>query len=326
VAADRLPAVRAALDHWSPQVLVLAGPGLPAALIAEASDRGIPLLLIEYRPPAQGYIGRGMTGSLLARFARILVLDHAAAERTLRLAPERSAPVAVGRIDEIAEPLPSTEAERSALAAIIGTRPVWLAAGVPEAEEEAVIAAQVQILRQMHRTLLILAPQESGRADDIAQRAAREGWGVALRAHDEDPGKDTQLLIADGSSELGMWYRLAPVTYLGGTLSGGATRSPLEAAALGSAVVAGPEHGAEAGRLARLAEARALSPVRDAAGLAGAVGELLAPDRAALLAHNAWMVTSGGSEVTERIAEAIVAELDRSQEATTAAGAAGAAV
>lgn len=123
-----------------------------------------------------------------------------------------------------------------------------------------------------------------------------------------------------------MWYRLAPVTYLGGTLSGGATRSPLEAAALGSAVVAGPEHGVEAGRLARLAEARALSPIRDAAGLAGAVGELLAPDRAALLAHNAWMVTSGGSEVTERIAEAIVAELDRPQEATTAAGAAGAAV
>ena len=47
-------------------------------------------------------------------------------------------------------------------------------------------------------------------------------------------------MIVSGSENLGMWFRLASVCFLGGSLvhSGGA--DPFEAAALGSAILHGP--------------------------------------------------------------------------------------
>lgn len=113
------------------------------------------------------------------------------------------------------------------------------------------------------------------------------------------------------SSELGLWYRLAPVTFMGGTLvPGGSGRNPFEPAALGSAILHGPHPGPYPEAYALLAEARAARLVAGPDALAEAVTELIAPDRAALLAHNAWAASSGGAEVTDRVAGAVLAALD----------------
>ena len=46
---------------------------------------------------------------------------------------------AIGRMEELSAALPCHEGERAALAEAMKARPVWLAAAVPQAEEEAVI-------------------------------------------------------------------------------------------------------------------------------------------------------------------------------------------
>jgi 3-deoxy-D-manno-octulosonic-acid transferase len=112
-------------------------------------------------------------------------------------------------------------------------------------------------------------------------------------------------------AELGLWYRIAPVTFAGSTLpgSGGGGRPPGEVTALGSALVHGPEtqpHGPAYQRLARAGAARL---VRDGAGLGQTIEALLAPDRAAAMAHAAWEVTTEGIEVANRLAELILAGL-----------------
>jgi 3-deoxy-D-manno-octulosonic-acid transferase len=96
------------------------------------------------------------------------------------------------------------------------------------------------------------------------------------------------------------------VTYLGGSLSGeGAKRDPMEAAALGSAILHGPRVGAYATAFGRLGAARAARAVATAADLAEALGDLLSPDRAARLAGAAWAVASEGAEVTEQVLDLI---------------------
>lgn len=134
---------------------------------------------------------------------------------------------------------------------------------------------------------------------------------AARRALEEEPEDDVQVLIVEDDSELGLWYRLAPVTWMGGTLfRGGAPRSPLEPAALGSAIVHGPAVAAHADEYARLAEAAACRVASTPAALADAVAELIAPDRVAALARNAWEAISGDAGVTEKIARRALAELD----------------
>jgi 3-deoxy-D-manno-octulosonic-acid transferase len=136
-------------------------------------------------------------------------------------------------------------------------------------------------------------------------------WVVAERAEEQDPDAEVEILVADNPAEYGLWYRLAPVTFLGGTLSGkGPTRSPLEAAVLGSAIMHGPKTGQAGQVFGRLGAARATRAVASALDLGEALGDLLAPDRAARLAQAAWEVSSEGAEVTDTVVQRIRAIMD----------------
>jgi 3-deoxy-D-manno-octulosonic-acid transferase len=180
---------------------------------------------------------------------------------------------------------------------------VWLAASLPEAEEAAVIAAHRAALRLAHRLLLIVVPETADRADALGrQMEEAEGWTVARRATDQEPDPETEVYLADTASEFGLWYRLAPLTFLGGSLYGaGCQRDPFEPAALGSVILHGPRHGDWSASFARLNEARATRPVATASDLAEALGDLMSPDRAARMAQGAWSVTSAGADETDRL-------------------------
>jgi 3-deoxy-D-manno-octulosonic-acid transferase len=124
---------------------------------------------------------------------------------------------------------------------------------------------------------------------------------MARRSKGEYPDQDTDVYLADSMGEMGLWYRLAPVSIVCGSLRdriGG--HNPFEPAALGSAILHGPYMFNFSDIYARLAEAKAAIEVTTAEDLARNVQELLAPDRAAELAKAAWEVSSRGAEVTER--------------------------
>jgi 3-deoxy-D-manno-octulosonic-acid transferase len=296
--------VRSFLDHWKPEVVVFAEGELRPALVHEAQERKLPMIVVNGRAP---YILRerggwfpGLMRSVMAGFTHVLTVDEAAARAFRKAGAPLSALTIAGRMEEESAALTYMEPERAALARQLATRPVWLAAALPEAEEAAVIAAHRAALRHAHRLLLIVVPQDMARADALAARMEAEGWAVAHRVRDEEPAADTEVFLAD-DAEYGLWYRLAPITFLGGSLSGdGCARNPLEPAALGSAILYGPRAGTYGATFGRLGSARAARAVGSAADLAEALAELLAPDRAARLAHAAWAVTSEGAEATDR--------------------------
>ncbi len=321
---DRLPVLRAFLDHWRPDLFVLAGTSLPPAMIVEVGNRGVPALLVDVRLTSQRDRLRpfrtGMAGALLSRFDRVLAQDHATATRLQRIAGHGLAVEVTGRIEDSTDPLKCNEAERSALAELLQARPVWFAVGCPEAEEEAVLAAHAHAVRLAHRMLLILAPADPARMGLLKERCLRAGWVVAVRTEDENPEPEVQVFLTELDAEIGLWYRLAPVSFMGGTLlRGGTGRSPYEPAALGSAILHGPNPGPYPEAYARLDHAAATRLVATADDLARAVADLMAPDKAALLAHNAWAASSGGAEVAERVLQIILDML----KACEAAGAKG---
>lgn len=302
---DQPTEVKAFLDHWRPDALVLSDGEIRPALLFEAEARNIPVMVVDGRDPslARGRDGwfPGLLRGAVQTLRHVFALDEAAA-RAYRKAGAAQVEVA-GRMEAVSAALPCHEGERAALAEILKARPVWLAAAVPQAEEAAVIAAHRAALRLSHRLLLILVPETCSRADALAaDLEAQEGWIVARRSEEQEPDAETAVYLPDSADEYGLWYRLAPVTFVGGSLAGdGAARNPLEPAALGSAIIYGPRPGPHGAVFGRLGAARAARAVGSAADLAEALGDLLAPDRAALAAQAAWAVASDGAEVTEKV-------------------------
>ncbi|MTD99868.1 3-deoxy-D-manno-octulosonic acid transferase [Paracoccus sp. YIM 132242] len=303
---DPSPSAAEALIRAGPAALLLFGSDLPPGLIDAASRHDLPVILAEARlaPEDAGWTLRALARRELLRSMRaVLVTDPASHATALRMGADRGCVAMTGPVAEIRDPLPCSEAERSVMAQLLRGRHAWLAASVPPDEEAAVLAAHHAALAQSHRALLFLAPRDPDRIDPLAEEIEASGLTVARRSRDEDPTDEVHVMLTDGPTEMGLWYRLAPVTYLGGTLGGddAAARHPFEPAALGSAIVHGPMTQRFATEWQQLGGAGAARQVADAEGLAAAIAELSQPDLIATLASNAWTVSTGGADVTMRI-------------------------
>lgn len=288
------------LDHWRPDIGIVLGEVESTRLVVAAAKRDVPFFYVArergvpHRVP--GYL----------RHMQKCLAGSAAEARWLRTGVEDDRDLV-----EITGPLKDTvhapgcnEAECDALVQLLGGRPVWLAAGLQPSEFPLIEAAHRRAFRAAHRLLLILVPDDpdTGTAARDAMEAA--GWRTALRSDGGEPDEEVQVYIADTEGEMGLWYRLAPTSFMGGTFwVEGVACDPFDPASLGSAVLHGPEVGEVASRYLALAEAGGAMEVKGSEDLGEAVQSLLAPDRAAALAQAGWAVTTESAGVVERLVE-----------------------
>ncbi len=305
------------LDHWQPDIAIWTESELWPTLIAETHKRGTQMLLLNARMSKKSHDAwrwlPGISRAILRSFDEIFVQDQATARYLRRLGALRENVAVTGSLKEGSGALPHDEAERARLAEHFKTRPVWLAASTHPGEEALVAEAHTLAIRAAHRLLLIIAPRHPERGPEIAQDLKSAGWNVALRSEGDDPDPSTQIYIADTLGEMGLWYRLAPMTFLGGSLVDIGGHNPFEPAALGSAIIHGPHVTSAAEIYARLNEADAALQISDGKSLGQAVISLLEPHKPASLAHAAWEVTSSGAGATERAFEKISAMIDAAE-------------
>jgi 3-deoxy-D-manno-octulosonic-acid transferase len=318
---DQALAVAAFLDHWRPDLLLWSGGHFRPLLLSAAMER-LPVgtrVLIDADATALTAEGiawlPGAARALASGFDRALARDTDAAQRLRRLGLAADRIEVTGLLDTFPPVLTCNDRERRDLVQALGPRPVWLAAGFASSETADLITAHRSAIRGAHRLLLIAVPRA---ADDLAPAATAfrdAGFTLASRAEGDDPDEAAQVYLADSMTELGLWYRLAPVTFAGSTLpgSGGGSRPPFEIATLGSAIIHGPETQPHGPAYQSLARAGAARTVRGGADLGQTVESLLAPDRAAAMAHAAWDVTTKGVEVANRLSDLLRDALDRVQ-------------
>ena len=312
--ASKKAALRAFLDHWRPDLLIWMQGSLDAAVLAETDSREIPRILVnaDGSPPLRSFGAwvPGRSGRILNGFTTAIACDEKAAAGLRKYGMDGDRIAVLGRLDEGVPVLDYNEAERQEVSKSIGTRPLWLAVDCSLAELGLVATAHKQAIRRAHRLLLVLVPRVPASAPEIQQRLTEMNLTSGVRSAGDDPDEEQQVYIADLPGELGLWYRLAPVCYLGGTLIEEQSRHPFEAAALGSAIIHGTltaPHGAAFERLDRTGGAR---PIATADELSAAVETLLSPDKAAQLANAAWAATSEGAEATNRLVSLIQSSLD----------------
>jgi 3-deoxy-D-manno-octulosonic-acid transferase len=302
------------LDHWRPDLAIWCESELWPALITETSARGVPMMIVNARMSKASHdrwrFLKGMAASLLRRFDHAMVQDEITAMYLRRLGLPASRMEVTGTLKEGAAALPCNDEERREMTEHLAGRPVWLAASTHEGEERVVLDAHDLALKVNPRLLLILVPRHAQRGDDIAQMLQSEGWRFNRRAAGEMPEAEANVYLADTMGDLGLWYRVSPISFVGGSMEPVGGHNPFEPAALGSAILHGPFVTNFVDIYQRLTEANAARLVSGPDTLAEAVHDLLNPDRAAAMAHAAWEVVSAGAEVTDRALDLILDKLD----------------
>ncbi len=312
---DVLPWIERFLDHWRPDLAVWTESELWPATLFATHRRGVPMVLINARVSQRSFRRWRRTGAmaraLLRRFDRILAQDELAGTHFLRLGADPERLEVTGSLKEGAAPLSHDEAERVRVSRALAGRPVWLAASTHPGEEEVALAAHARARRALPMLALILAPRHPVRGDGLAAMLRERGLVVAQRSGNEALTPDTDVYLVDTLGEMGLWYRIASVSFIGGSLVEVGGHNPFEPALLGSAILHGPHVRNFADGYARLGAAQAAIEVRDAEALAAALTATLAPDRAAAMAAAAWDAMSDGAEVTDRVMEVLGGQLGR---------------
>ena len=302
---DVPPWIARFLDHWRPDAAVFVESELWPNQLEACRRRAIPLMLLN---------ARISTGSFnawrrLPRFARHVIsafeivwargTEDADRFRALGSTQVRM----VGDLKFAAPPLPVDEAELDRMRAALASRPVWVAASTHAGEEEAIAAIHAVIAQRHPGVLTIIVPRHPERGPALAA-----DLGLPRRSAG-DPPPAGGAWLADTLGELGLWYRLAPVVFVGRSLfPPGGGQNPLEPARLGCAIAVGPHIGnfIEHGTLLRQTDA--VREVDSADALARFVIEMLDhPAAAAAMGQRAAAVAARYEDLPQQAAQAILA-------------------
>lgn len=263
------------LDHWRPDAAVFVESELWPNLLLACHRRAIPVMLLNARMSARSFAGwrrvPGLARAVLSCITEVRAQYDSDAER-LRALGARQVSVP-GDLKFAAPPLPVDAAEMERFRIMLADRPVWLAASTHPGEEALIFSVHRTLAAAHPGLLTILVPRHPERGAAIA--AAAGDIAVRRRAAGELPPAQG-IWLADTLGELGLWYRLAGIAFVGRSLlPPGGGQNPLEPARLGCAVAVGPHTGNFTASVEALETAGALTRVADAAGLADCVAMML---------------------------------------------------
>ena len=306
--------VRNFLDHWRPNLAVFTESELWPCLIATTHARKVPLILINARISRKSFSKwkwlKGLVSSILSKFDIILCQDENTAKFIRKLSKSKIDPKVVGSLKESAPPLPFSEEDRSVISNQIGSRPIWLAASTHEREELMMAEAHEYARRFSRRLLLIIVPRHPNRGKKICSDLRNLGWQVSLRSDGEKINNYTEIYIADTFGEMGLWYRISSISFLGGSMTEVGGHNPFEPATLGSAILHGPHVWSAAEAYEELGKVKASLQVKNPEELSQAIVDLLNPDTNASMAKSAWDLSSKEAEASSQALKEIFKVLD----------------
>jgi 3-deoxy-D-manno-octulosonic-acid transferase len=316
VPVDRVAYVRAFLDHWRPDLAIWVESEFWPNLLAETHRRSVPLVLVQGRMSARSYARwsklPAFIRTVLGRFDLCLAQTTEDANRIRALGGRDVR--CLGNLKYAVPPLPYDAAALDALRAQVGGRPVWLAASTHPGEEEDMARAHLALEARFPGLLTIIVPRHPERGTEIAAQLAGLGLAVSRRSQQPDISLATQIHLADTMGELGLFYRLSPMVFMGKSLKVGGGQNPFEPARIGCAVLFGPRMDNFLDMVAGLTASGGALRVADGAGLAEALGGLLAdPARIDAMRRAAARWSAAEADVLNQVMAALAPILSKAQ-------------
>ena len=215
------------INHFKPDAVMWFESELWPSLLSEIHNAGIPLILVNGRISDHSFDTwkkfKFVAQDLLNCFSLCLGQSEQDKERLIRLGAKNVD--CVGNLKYAGMPLPVDPEKFKVLTEQIDKRRIFLISSTHNNEEEQ-LAAYLPILKEnADDVLVIIAPRHPNRGSDITEMLRQKGFNV---------------YVADTIGEMGLWYRLASVSFVGGSLIPHGGQNFMEPARDKNAVIVGP--------------------------------------------------------------------------------------
>jgi 3-deoxy-D-manno-octulosonic-acid transferase len=230
------------LDHWRPSLALFIESDLWPNLILSSAARRLPMVLINGRMSHRSFPRwrrvSGTISALLSQFEVCLAQSRVDAERFSALGSRNVVVTGNLKLDVPAPPADFTKLER--IMSMTRGRPIIVAASTHPGEEQILIEAHQTLAGFFPSLLTVIVPRHANRGEAVASIVEASGLHASLRSREELPTAATDIYVADTMGELGLFYRLSPVVFMGGSLVEHGGQNPVEAIKLGASIVHGP--------------------------------------------------------------------------------------
>lgn len=265
------------VKHWHPDVALWFESEFWPAVLSSIKRRNIPLILINGRISNKTFKRWQqfdfVCKELLSCFNLCLGQSEEDAYRLRVLgAPET---VCLGNLKYAGLPLPIDEKSREDMLKQIGKRPFWLASSTHEDEEVRLAKLHKRLKEKFPDLLLIIAPRHPNRGEQIVEDIQKLGLSAALRSKQEKITPKTDVYVANTIGEMGLWYDLAKIVFIGGSLIPHGGQNFIEPSRVRDAVIVGPHMHNFTDAMNRAKKADAVMQVNDTAEMEELLTELL---------------------------------------------------
>ena len=230
--------------HWKPDLSIFVESEIWPHMILKSFKRKIPLVLIQARISNKTFMRwryvLSLSNYLFKKFNIIITQDMESKNKFLDLGAKNI----IGEINlknRARAPRASLKKEKDLLNAI-HSRPVLLFASIhDEIEENASIVSHCEASKHTRELLTIVIPRHPKKTKNIMNKAVMNNLNFELRSTKKLPSDETNIYIADTIGEIGTFFSLSDICFIGGSLSNKGGHNLIEPALEKCSIIFGPD-------------------------------------------------------------------------------------
>lgn len=230
------------IRSWQPDLVLWFESDLWPALLSGIKRKNIPLILVNGRISNKSFKRWQqfdfISKELLGCFTFCLGQSEEDAYRLRILGAKDS--MCLGNLKYAGINPPVDENKKAEIVAQIGNRPLWAVSSTHSDEELKIGKFLKRMTEKVPGLMTIIAPRHPTRGVEIQNQLNELGLKTALRSKNEKITKQTDVYIADTIGEVGIWYDMAPIVFIGGSLIPHGGQNFIEPSRFRDAVIVGP--------------------------------------------------------------------------------------
>lgn len=247
VPVDEAGVIGRFLQHVQPIGALFVETELWANTLAQLSAQHIPSILINGRLSEKSFTGyqkyQQLSQSMMDNLDLIIAQDSDSAKRFRQLGATSDKIRIANSLKWSSQtnPIMLAKAKQFISQNALQNRTIIVASSTHEGEETMILESFATLQQELpdKNLLLIVVPRHPERFDEVATLIEKDEFNFIKRSSQQAITPDTTVFLADTMGELGMWYAVADIAIVGGSLVDIGGHNPIEAAIVGKPIIMG---------------------------------------------------------------------------------------